>query len=1110
MTELRISTHPQHNANVFASAGSGKTWLLITRICRLLLSGAEPQHILAITFTRKSAAEMRARLFEKLASWSVIDESTLSKELSLIKEEPSPEKLAIARRLYEKLIFSEQTIRISTFHAFCEEIIRAFPLESNLPTTFDLTEHEHIYIHQAWQRLLFSSEKASNKKLAEALQRLFDFSYGLNGTKSALASFLYSRNEWRAYTSHTKNPVEFAYKELIKLLGEADLSTGRLYLTSEPFRHHLAQYYEILRTSSTKTHQAWSENVAALLTIKEYENSTYFSQLKSTFLTNENKPRKLSISKAWKKNITPQQAESLLQLHDEFCKHILHDLDQQLHAELLKANKAWFYAGDKYLNLYQQVKFEYGVIDFSDLEWETYRLLQRQDHALWVQYKLGQRIRHFLVDEFQDTNPIQWNLLKPLIESSQDLNQDEKNSLFLVGDIKQSIYRFRGANPEIQTLAAYWSHHTLGSQQFSNDHSWRSSPAVIDCVNRIFSHSSIQPLFQAFNPHSCQHNDRWGFVKIHPLIELNAKQEQQDFRNPLTSAKEDSEYTAHYREGCLIAKEINQLIEQQTPIYSDDNVRPAQLSDIFILTRTRSHTDEIKAALIHSNIAIKSNDAIKLLSYLEIKDILALLSCLIDPYDDIAFTQLLRSPIFNINEAELIKLYKVNARSWMQKLETSIEENLVNGAMAVVQQKLNEWKSYADKIPVHDLLNYIYSSWNILSRYRSALPEADAQQARERLNQLLQQSLEIESGRYSNISRFIRKIKEINPDTIHASDDDNMNAVTIMTVHAAKGLEAPIVFIADSGPLSEPTDQFKTLTHWPTDSETPDMFLLTCKKNNMSSSAIKLKEQASQTSCEALNLLYVALTRSKQIIIMTGVETKKSTHEGWHKLICQALDFEFDSRTAWKYEHLTHPKIDPQAQTLTSEQAKTFNNELFIPLSYDQQGEVSITAPDDQQSLQANQGIAIHKLLEILSQQTDISDDALLNRTNKETNLNLSLEDIRPLKQEALNCIQDPGLAEVFCSPDIQQEFHEVAISNLENRDEINIIDHMIISKDRVWIIDYKTQHDVSIENAQSESKKYAEQLKRYAQAVKPIYKTLPIRCSVVFTKIAALVDVPI
>jgi len=1106
MADLSISTHPQHNANVFASAGSGKTWLLITRICRLLLAGAEPQHILAITFTRKSAAEMRARLFEQLASWSVMQESALIDELKTIKEEPSHEKICMARGLYEKLLFSEQTIRISTFHAFCEEVIRAFPLESDLPTTFELTEYEHVYINQAWQRLLSSSEQTGKRKLNTALHTLFNFCYGLNGTKSALISFLQARSEWRAYTNHAKEAALFANQQLIKCLGEAETSDSDHYFQSSPHKDKLNQYYAILRTSPTKTHQAWADKIALSLSLDAQTDDAYLNQLSSIFLTSENKPRKLNISKAWQKLISPQQAELITQIHTEFCKQILTKLDQQTHDKLLAANQAWFYAGNELLNLYQQVKFEHSVIDFSDLEWETYRLLQHEGHALWVQYKLGQRIQHFLVDEFQDTNPIQWQLLKPLIESSQDLNQSTQNSLFLVGDIKQSIYRFRGANPEIQTLAANWSKQAMASQQLSNDHSWRSSPAIIDCVNRIFTHPDMPTYFETFNPHSYEHIKRWGWVKIYPLIELNSKREQQDFRNPLTTAKENSEQTAHYQEGKLIAEQIHEIINNETPIYETNTIRPARASDVLILTRTRSHLDELKKGLIHADISINSNDVVKLLEFLEVQDILALLTCLIDPYNDLAFTQLLRSPIFNINEDMLITLHKINAFSWKEKLNVSLQQDDAEQTLRPVEKKLNEWKTLADRIPVHDLLNHIYSSWNILDRYKSALPVADATHACERLNQLLQQSLEIESGRYSSIARFLRNIRETNPDTVHTGESENVDAVNIMTVHGAKGLEAPIVFIADSGPSSEPADQFKALTHWPANASTPDTFMLTCKKSAMSESAITIKEKINQNSDEGLNLLYVALTRAKQILIMTGVQAKKSSYEGWHTQCCKALNIDFDNQQAWLHEHSSKPKLDTSTNNNADIESTPFDPALLEPLIRNSDE----TVTKEEQSLEAIEGTVIHKLLEILSQQANINDDALLTRTNRETNLNLSAEAIISLKSEALNCLHHPDLDKIFNPPSSDQVFHEVTVTDASKGNEINIIDHMIVGKESIWIIDYKTQHDVTHESVHEESLKYSQQLKRYAQAVQPIYPALTIHCSILFTKLAKLVDVPI
>ncbi|MDW3095176.1 MAG: UvrD-helicase domain-containing protein [Gammaproteobacteria bacterium] len=1106
MASLDTSTHPQNNANVFASAGSGKTWLLITRICRLLLAGAEPQQILAITFTRKSAAEMRARLFDKLQAWSVISETQLRNELAAIRETTDNSNIEKARGLYEKLLFSDQTIRISTFHAFCEEIIRAFPLESELPTTFELTEHSHVYANQAWQRLLTSSEQTGKTKLREALHTLFDFCFGLNGCKTALLSFLNARSEWRAFTKQSQDAVAFAYTELVKQVGESHDNEYSLWLQSNEFIDTLKKYYELLRTSPAKTYQQWADKIEPILSIQDQRLNSTLQSLRSALLTNDNNPRKLTISKAWQKIISPQQVDFLTRTHQEFTSKLLSLLDSQVHTRLLNANQAWFYAGRELLQQYQHVKFEHGIIDFNDLEWETYRLLQQEDHALWVQYKLGQRIRHFLVDEFQDTNPIQWHLLKPLIESSQDQHETQSSSLFLVGDIKQSIYRFRGANPEIQTLASEWSQQQLNSQLMSNDHSWRSSPAIIDCVNRIFSHHTIAEKFCLFQTHSYQHNDRWGFVKIHPLIDIQVKQELKQFRDPLSTPRENDEQTAHYKEGVLIAKEISRLIQSNTPIYDGDRIRAANYSDILILTRTRSHLEELKSGLVSASIPIQANDATRLLDFLEIKDMLALLTTLIDPYDDLAFTHLLSSPIFNIKEQQLIQLKVVDAATWKQKLDIYTADASPDNQLHAVKAKLYEWHQLSDRIPVHDLLNYIFSNWNILERYRSAIANSESQHICARLNQFLQQSLDIDSGRFSSIARFLRSIKETNPEALFVDDNEDANVVDIMTVHGSKGLESPIVFIADSGPSNEPPEQFNAITQWPATSESPEIFMLGCKQSSMSNSIQSIKDRASQSSDEGLNLLYVALTRAKQILIITGVNAARSSQLGWHHQCGTALEIE-DNNEIWRHEHLSEPKIDADKSILP---AKFNYPENFSDLLEPIGASSTMASINESTSDEALEGTLIHKLLEILSQSPDISDQALLNRVNIESDTHITLEQLTPLKSEACMCLNDDGLKIIFEKNDTQQVHHEVSVASTLGTEPINIIDQMIVSNESVWIIDFKTQADISEQSAKAEAIKFKPQLTRYANAVQSLYPTLAIRCSIVFTKIAKLVDVSI
>lgn len=1107
MASLETSTHPQNNANVFASAGSGKTWLLITRICRLLLADAEPQQILAITFTRKSAAEMRARLFDKLQTWSVMPESQLHDELAAIQESTDSSNIEKARSLYEKLLFSDQTIRISTFHAFCEEIIRAFPLESELPTTFELTEHSHVYANQAWQRLLTTSEQAGKSKLHDSLHTLFEFCFGLNGSKTALLSFLNARSEWRAFTKQTQDAVTFAYSELVKLTGDTHDDEELLWLQSNEFTDILKQYYELLRTSPTKTYQNWANKIEPILSLQDQNLDSKLRSLGSAFLTNDNKPRKLTISKSWQKIITPQQVDFLTHTHQEISNKILSIFDSQIHTRLLKANQAWFYAGRELLQQYQHVKFEHGVIDFNDLEWETYRLLQQEDHALWVQYKLGQRIRHFLVDEFQDTNPIQWHLLKPLIESSQDQHESQASSLFLVGDIKQSIYRFRGANPEIQTLASEWSQQELNSHLMSNDHSWRSSPAIIDCVNKIFSNPAVAEQFCAFQTHSYQHNDRWGFFKIHPLIDIEAKQEQKQFRDPLTTPRDNDEKTAHFQEGVLIADEISKLIEDDTPIYDGDHIRAAKFSDILILTRTRSHLDELKAGLVSASIPIQANDATRLLDYLEIQDMLALLTSLIDPYDDLAFTHLLSSPVFNINEQQLLELKAVNADSWKQKLDIFTTDASPDNPLQTVKTQLFNWHQLSDRIPVHDLLNNIFSDWNILERYRAAVPTSESQHICARLNQFLQQSLDIDSGRYSSIARFLRKIRETNPEALFVNNNEDANVVEVMTVHGSKGLESPIVFIADSGPSTEPPEQFSAITQWPATSESPDLFMLGCKQHSMSNAFQFIKDSVNQSSNEGLNLLYVALTRAKQILIMTGVNAKRSSQQGWHDQCSTALDIEKDNHETWQHEHMSTPQINIAEPTKPPKFKRPENfAQLIKPISYSSK-ESSI---NEHTSTEALEGTIIHKLLEILSRSPDINDQALLNRVNIETDNSMTLAQLTPLKSEAIKCINDNELKEIFQTTDNQQIHHEVAVASTSGTQQINIIDQMIVSNENIWIIDFKTQTNISEQNAQAEAIKFRPQLTRYAEAVQSLYPTLPIRCSIVFTKIAKLVDVSI
>ena len=951
------------------------------------------------------------------------------------------------------------------------------------------------------KKLLQQSEHSSETELHNALSILYDFCFGFTGTKNALLKFLDARTEWRVYTRDANNPDVFAMQNL-----QTNLHKENAITSTENLRTQLRNYLNALLLSTTKTHLENAGKIEQFLASDFDDDAMPVHLIQSVFFITTGEIRKLKPSKKWQSALGAEICDQLLLDHQKISDALSNYLDQKRHVRLMAANQAWFYAGQCLLQHFQSIKYEHGVVDFNDLEWETYRLLQQEDHALWVQYKLGARIHHFLVDEFQDTNPIQWQLLKPLIESSCEQHQTETSSLFLVGDIKQSIYRFRGANPEIQQLAAKWSEQAINSREYDNDASWRSAPAIIECVNQIFSNPAMGADFPNFHNHTCQHPQRWGRVEIHPLIQLEQLQKTSEFRNPLADARIDSETSAHFQEGLFIAKHIQQIVAANTPVYDADVTRPASFSDILILTRTRSHTEDLKAGLRSCGIPLQTSDSDHLLAYLEIQDIIALLRALADPFDDIALVQVLRSPLFAASNEHLIALQRLAPGSWYEKLNAYPQKGNEKNILHIARQKLQDWRLQADRIPVHDLLSHIYSSWEVLNRYSCAMPGVDSVQIRARLTQLLHLSLEIDSGRYSSIFRFIRKIQDINPEVTIDDQLDQSNTVKLMTVHGAKGLEAPIVYVADAGPIKSPPEQYKALSSWPASAPTPSTHMLACKNSTMSETARELKTQISQTDNENLNLLYVALTRAKQMLTVSGVHSNRNSDQSWHQTVCNAL--EHASEQLWEHEPVQRPKLTTPASLETVQANFNYDEQLFQ--ATDPQLVVkTINDRDSDVTDSAQQGTVIHKCLEILADSPAISDQALRNRILWETDIEISLAQLQALKTEAHACLQHASTAIVFNLESDQNALNEVTVAcHTQNKAQFNVIDRLILSENVAWIIDYKSDSDVTTTNMHAHASTHIPQLKRYASAVQELYPRHSIRCSILFTKLPNLVEI--
>ena len=644
ITEEQVLT--QH-ATVAASAGSGKTYLLVSRLLRLLLDGVHPGAILAITFTRKAAAEMQHRLLERLYEFSSCDDRQLDEKLADLALPATATTRQQARALYEQLLRSEHPVKTTTFHAFCQDLLRRFPLEADVPPGFELVERTASIKSQAWEALMVEAADAPQSDTAIALACLFD-EIGLYNTRSALNAFLDYRSDWWAYTAQQVDPVRYASLQLQQQLAiEEDTDPVAQFLADPTLGSTLLRFAELLAKHVTKTNHA------------SLDQASRFSRITHAFLTQQFTPlatRKLQASII--KSMGQAGAEEFIDLHHQLAEKIVLVHQQQAAHNIYTINQAWFQTGASLLQHYQRIKLEQRLLDFTDLEWKTYSLLNQNDASLWVQYKLDERIDHMLIDEFQDTNPTQWHMVLPLL---QELSQsdDRHRGVFLVGDAKQSIYRFRRAEPRLFGNASDWLQQRLGAIRFPLNKSWRSAPAIMQFVNQLFSEGKLNQQLHEFTPHETHQQALWGEVTLFPLCQEQVEQADDNaatLRNPLQVPRPETIALRYQEEGQQIATEIRRLIEQQTLVGHSNEARPIRYNDIIILLRKRTHIQHYEQALRQAGIPYLGADKGTLLESLEVNDMITLLQWLITPFDNLALAGILRSPLFSASNDELLQL----------------------------------------------------------------------------------------------------------------------------------------------------------------------------------------------------------------------------------------------------------------------------------------------------------------------------------------------------------------------------------------------------------------------------------------------------------------------
>ena len=854
----RAACDPRRSVVVEACAGAGKTWMLVSRIVRALLDGAEPQQILAITFTRKAAGEMRERLNQWLAEFGQADTAKRIAELRL-RGCTAAEAEALAPALGaldERLLAHGRAVEIRTFHGWFSQLLRAAPLGAleglGLSPEPDLLEERDDLRADYTRRFLaaVADDPAARDDHAALVRE-----HSRHRVEQWIESALDQRSEVeRAAAAGT---LAGSVPPAAALWPEFDgLATPAAALRAPALTELLAQLARDFAASGKAKQLAAAEGIAAGLHMGDDREA--FEAIWSALHTAQDTPRKQLGDR-------PEQAlacERLARIRDAIDQHDAH----LTHTRLVSLVSHLFAA-------YAAAKRARGLADMIDLEACAERLLANAACSGWIQQRLDARVRHLLVDEFQDTSPLQWRTLDAWLSgyagAGGGASGQAPPAVFIVGDPKQSIYRFRRADPRVFAQARDFVVHGLEGAHLTCDHTRRNAPAVLAALNAVFEQAQVQGRFDGFRAHTTSEHELVGAVALRPPVPRPARTKADDnpsWRDSLTTPRVEAEEALRLVEARGVAAEIAALLAAGW-----------QPKHCMVLCRRREPLAAVAQALRERGIAHAAPEQRELLAAPEVRDLVALLDALASPRHELALAQALRSPIFGADDADLAAL-ALAARDpatpgWRAALHAGAGAG--RAALDRARALLPAWADAATRLPPHDLLDRIVSEGQVRERYAAAVPASERAAALAAIDALLGQALGLDGGRYATPYGLVRALKRRAvklPPPAHG-DDEGEGAVQLLTIHGAKGLEARAVFVVDAMARPARPAQGTLLIDWPADAVAPRCcaFVESDSEARCPPSLRALRDDdLAGAAREELNGLYVAMTRAEERLAVSA------------------------------------------------------------------------------------------------------------------------------------------------------------------------------------------------------------------------------------------------
>ena len=1144
-----MAADPQRDVFVSANAGSGKTHVLVNRVSRILLSGGgvEPDKILCLTYTKAAASEMQTRLFETLGKWSIMEAGLLRKKLDALlgPAESAQVDLGLARRLFAKALETPEGLKVQTIHAFCERVLSRFPIEAGILPGFDALDDGASKALQAevWQDILSRAYAEPAGELAWALRHVMGTMANatLDGVRSWMGHNIYKIMHWEA-TGGTE--------ELSAILG-VDASMSAQTVKSQAWasvpKDTLRAAISGLRESKSAAQNKYADRFETVLTLAD--PIAAYEAYAAIILKADNQPRtQIGIKDCG-------QAA-----HDFFGAPKMADTAQMQAAadtaaklqgvKILTATRAVYEIARVFAARYSALKAERRLLDFSDQIMLTRRLLTQSHVSDWVSYKLDGGIEHILVDEAQDTSQAQWDIvdvIRDMFTHDQERDTRFPRTMFAVGDEKQSIYSFQGADPELFIGRTQAEETRTDYSGIRMRMSFRSAPDILRFVDQIFvDQRGMEKMFSAkFVPaasdlirHTANRSVP-GLVELWPLAPAPSHDhEELPWRPvPVDSESEDSARETLARE---IAKQIKQWLDTGEPVTlrgaEGETVRPMQPRDILILVRKRTGTffNAVIRNLKWQGVPVAGADRLVLSESIAVQDLISIARFCCLPGDDLALAEVLKGPLFGLSEEALFELSYTQggrkARLW-----------------SVLKSSAAPWaKSAAQRLEAMITLSRSRAPYEFFEGVLSSAAADGTSQLRQMYQRL---SMEVADPIEAFLARALAHQRSHAPSLQHfiqdfASDtaelkrefDGRHNEVRVMTVYGAKGLEAPVVILPDTsqkpdgkgaldnGMLALPGGSFARPGR---SSEMPDVL-----------KAVKTAREAKQYQ-EYMRLLYVALTRAETRLLICGYFSGRAPKEGsaqkavdgcWHTLAQEALQgmdareidtpFTTEDFKGYAFGALPAPAqaVDAAADAAIAALPDWARNAIAAPpaaaaprrvtpstlLSAEAGLEPPVRSPLSQSPDRFLRGNIIHKLLELLPDVPPENRKAAMTRflTGHDT-LGSDLRD--DIAETVMRVLDNPDFAEIF-APGSRAEISLAGrAKGLPENLRLNAqIDRLAVTPNKVFIVDYKSNRPPP-RRAADVPELYLGQMAAYREMAKTVFPGREIVCALLWTERAEM-----